>query len=136
MTTPPGPLQAASEPNFGKDAWATGATMREVDMPVDLLGPDVWVRIRELTAGEVSAISEEVTSMKGQRIRIDQTRRAALVFAKGCVEPSFTVDEANVMMHRNGAAFTLVVAAIDDLSGSGDDALEKAKARFRTRPRR
>jgi len=134
----PGPLVAGAidveKPTFSKDAWNGQAVLQEVEMPVDALG--TWVRIRELTAAKVSEISDAVTTIKGQRLRYDQKRRAVLTFAAGVIEPEFTVDEANVLQHQHGAAFTLVVSAIDEISGSGDEALEAAKQRFRTRPRR
>lgn len=122
------------QPVFSKDAWNGQSVLREVEMPVEALG--TWVCIRELSAAKVSEISDAVTTIKGQRLKYDQSRRAVLVFAAGVIEPAFTVDEANVLQHQHGSAFTLVVSAIDELSGSGDEALEKAKQRFRTRPRR
>lgn len=121
----------STTPSFDKNAWAGASVLKEFDMPVEAL--DTWVHIKELTAGQVAEISDECTSVKGQRVKFDQKRRAARVFAAGVVEPEFTVDEANVLMHQHGSAFTLVVSAIDDLSGAGDEALEKAKLRFRPR---
>lgn len=119
------------EATFSKEAWGGQSVLKEVDMPVEAL--NTWVRIRELSAAKVAEINDEVTTIKGQRLKYDQKRRAVLTFAAGVVEPAFTVDEANVLQHQHGSAFTVVVSAIDDLSGSGDDALEAAKKRFRPR---
>jgi len=74
-----------------------------------------------------------VTGNRGeQTATVDVAAMAVIQFAHGCVEPSFTVQEAQKIAERFGPAFNRVVEKIDELSGVDKEAIEEQTARFQT----
>lgn len=125
------PNGTSEQAHYDKSAWTTGATLTVEDVYVEPL--DTYVKVRELTAGQVASISERCTLMKNGQIKVDQTRQRVLTFSAGCVEPKFDEQEANALAHKHGRAFSVVVGVIDALSGTDEEAVEKARRRFRPR---
>jgi hypothetical protein len=117
-------------PMASKAAWLKGpGDLIEFDLEVPGVGGTV--KVRSLTAGASNLIQTECMTMKGDEMKFDTTRREVMTFAAGVVEPSFTEQEANVIAHKWGPAFKLVVSVINEISGTQDDALEKARRKFR-----
>jgi hypothetical protein len=116
-----------------KDAWLQGPsdlTEAEVeDVPV----PGQSVRVRGLSArysAEVQSQFKLETVGNAQVAKIDQSTMELLQFVHGCIEPEFTIDEAQKIQERMGASFRKVIAKIDELSGIDKEAIEKAEQRF------
>lgn len=124
--------QPLDEPSYDKGSWLNGATdLEEQDVYVD--GPDAWVKVRGLSAGQQARITDQCLSMKGDVAKVDSQRMAVLKFKEGVIEPSFDEQEANVINHQFGKAFSLVVAVIDELSKASEEDIAKAQRRFRPR---
>ncbi len=113
-----------------KASWLQGpGDLIECDIDVPGVGT---VKVRSLTAGDSNLIATECMQMKGDEMKFDTNRREAMTFAAGVVhEPMFSEQEANVIAHKWGPAFKLVVTVINEISGTQDDALEKARRKFR-----
>jgi hypothetical protein len=116
-----------------KDAWLQGPsdlTEAEVeDVPV----PGQSVRVRGLSArysAEVQGQLRLVQEGNAQVAKIDVPAMELLQFVHGCIEPEFTIDEAQKIQERMGASFRKVIAKIDELSGIDKEAIEKAEQRF------
>lgn len=127
-----GVAEVIEQPKFDKAKWLMG--------PSDLVEQEVWidhlndaVKVRGLTAGQQGSISEQCTTLKGQKITVDQTRIKVLTFSMGVVEPYFDEHEANQIAHKFGGAFELVVGVINAISGATEEDIEKARRRFRPR---
>ena len=117
-------------PLSSKAAWLKGpGDLIEFDLEVPGVGGTV--KVRSLTAGQSNLIGTECMTMKGDEMKFDTNRREAMTFAEGVVEPKFTEQEANRIAHKWGPAFKLVVSVINEISGTQDDALEKARRKFR-----
>lgn len=126
----PRPIEVIDAPEKKKSSWLSGpGDLIEFDLPVDAVG-DV-VTVRALSAGQRHLITTETMHMAGDKMTFDATRRAVMTFAEGVVSPSFTEAEANVIAHKWGPAFDLVVDVINEISKTQDDALEKARRKFR-----
>lgn len=121
--------EAAEPPRYDKAAWTGKPSLKEEDVYVESL--DSWVRVRELTAATLTRIAQECTHVKGSTFKVDQTRQRVLTFAAGIIEPKFDEHEANVLAHEHGQAFNVVCGVIDELSGTSEEAVEKARQRFR-----
>lgn len=113
-----------------KASWLQGpGDLIECDIDVPGVGT---VKVRSLTAGQQNLLQTECMTMKGDEIKFDTNRREAMTFAAGVVQdPPFSEQEANVIAHTWGPAFKLVVTVINEISGTQDDALEKARRKFR-----
>ena len=116
-----------------QDAWLQGSgdlSEAEVeDVPV----PGQSVRIRALSAkwsAQVMAQTKLVTEGREQVAKIDVPAMEALQFAHGCIEPTFTLSQAEQIQEKWGAAFRKVVAKIDELSGIDKEAITDTEARF------
>lgn len=118
-----------------KEAWLTGPGDLETREVPDVPGKGQSVTVQAL-AGNYSrqAISEAIEykeTPKGDRIAtINTTRLDVLKFAYGCVEPTFSVPEAEIVSKKWGPAFDRVVDVINELSNLDEEALEAAEARF------
>lgn len=123
------PPEAPEAPRYDKTAWTGKPSLKEEDVYVESL--DAWVRVRELTAATLTRIAQDCTRMKGSTFTVDQTRQRVLTFSAGVVEPKFDEQEANVMAHQHGQAFNVVCGVIDELSGTSEEAVEKARRQFR-----
>jgi hypothetical protein len=118
-----------------KDAWLHGPSdLREEDVenvPID----GMTVRVRGLPAAYSNQATSEalelITGARGeQTAHINTEKLEVLQFAHGCVEPTFTVDEARLVAQKYGPAFRKVIAKIDELSGVDKEAIEKTNATF------
>lgn len=118
-----------------KDAWLTGPSdLREEDVQ-DVPVPGQSVRVRGLAAAYSNqATSEALELVQGPRgdqsAHINTEKLEVLQFAHGCIEPTFTVDEARTIAQRFGPAFKKVIAKIDELSGVDKDTIEHTNATF------
>jgi len=118
-----------------KDAWLQGPSdLREADVedvPID----GKSVRVRGLPAAysnhATSEALELITGPRGeQTAHINTEKLEVLQFAHGCIDPTFTVDEARLIAQKYGPAFRKVIAKIDELSGVDKEAIEKTNAAF------
>lgn len=118
-----------------KKSWLEGrGDLREADVE-DVPVKGESVRVRGLAAAfsnqAASEALEMVTTPKGDQIaRVNTEKLEVLQFAHGCIEPSFSTDEAQRIAEKFGPAFKKVVAKIDELSGVDKDAIQEAGARF------
>mgnify|MGYP000911803151 FL=1 len=72
-----------------------------------------------------------ITGARGeQSATVDVAVMAVIQFAHGCVEPSFTLEEAQKVAEKFGPAFNKVVAKIDELSGVDKEAIEAESEKF------
>jgi hypothetical protein len=117
-----------------KSAWLEGpGDLKEADVEdVPVAGESV--RVRGLPAAYSNQASSEALELKtigNQQIAtVNTARLEVLQFAHGCIDPSFTVEEAQAVSERFGPAFKKVIAKIDELSGVDKAAVEEANARF------
>jgi hypothetical protein len=93
------------------------------------------VRVRGLPAAYSNQATSEalelVTGRRGeQSAHINTEKLEVLQFAHGCVDPTFTVDEARQIAQRFGPAFRKVIAKIDELSGVDKESIEQTNATF------
>jgi hypothetical protein len=118
-----------------KDAWLNG--------PGDLIEEDVEdvpvagqsVRVRGLPAAYSNQATSEalelITGPRGeQTARVNTSRLEILQFAHGCIDPQFTVAEAELVAQRFGPAFRRVIERIDKLSGVDKESIAAAEATF------
>lgn len=117
-----------------KSSWLEGkGDLREADVE-DVPVKGESVRVRGLPAAYSNQAQSEALEMKTvgttQVATVNTARLEVLQFAHGCIEPSFSVDEAQQVAETFGPAFKKVIAKIDELSGVDKDAIEKAEARF------
>lgn len=120
-------------PVRSKRSWLDGpGDLFEMDIEIPAINDTV--KIRSLSAGQHARIQNESMTVKGDVMRFDNHRRQILTFLEGVVEPSdFSEDEINVIAHKYGPAFKLVVDAISEISESSEKAMERVRARFRAR---
>lgn len=124
--------EVVEQPSFDKTRWLTGPSdIEEQDLYVEAI--DATVKIKGLTAAEAGQIQNECTVVRGDQFEFNSSRSALLTFMHGVVEPKFTEQEVNVIQHKFGPAFGLVVEAVNDISKGSPDALKQAKQRFRPR---
>lgn len=118
-----------------KDSWLSGPGDLEEAEVEDVPVKGQSVRVRGLPAAFSNQAQSEalkmVTGVRGeQTASVDTARLSVLQFAHGCVEPKFTVDEAQRVAEKYGPAFNKVVAEIDRLSGVDKEAIQDANDRF------
>ncbi len=117
-----------------KSAWLEGpgdlAEAEVEDVPVE----GETILVRGLPAAYSNQASSEALELKqmgrDQIATVNTARLEVLQFAHGCVDPQFTVEEAEVISKRFGPAFKKVIQKIDELSGVDKEAIEAANARF------
>jgi len=126
------PADVVDAPRFDKQSWLDGpGDLDEVEVHVDAIGGSVTVRA--LTAGQLATVQDQCLHMKNDVMKVDSQRMAVLKFARGVIEPQFTEDEANVIAHKFGRSFNLVVGVIDEISKASEEDVQKARRRFRPR---
>ena len=118
-----------------RDSWLQGpGDLKEADVE-DVPVPGESVRVRGLPAAYSNQATSEalelVTGRRGeQTAHVNTEKLEVLQFAHGCVDPTFTVDEARVIAQKYGPAFRKVVEKIDELSGVDKEAIERTNATF------
>jgi hypothetical protein len=119
-----------------KESWLSGpGDLKEADVE-DVPVEGESVRVRGLPA----AYSRDVISDCIEQRQIGETtinqvnarKLAVRQFAHGCVEPQFTVEEADAVAQKYGPAFEKVVSKVDELSGVDKEGIEEAQARFQS----
>lgn len=118
-----------------KQAWLEGpGDLQEADVH-DVPVKGETVRVRGLPAayslGAASEASKLVANDRGEQVAtLDQAKMAQLQFAHGCVDPTFTLEEAEKVSEKYGPAFNKIVEKITELSGVDLEAIEKTQATF------
>ena len=118
-----------------KDTWLQGPSdLREADVE-DVPVKGQSVRVRGLPAAysneATSQALELITGRRGeQTAHINTEKLEVLQFAHGCVEPTFTIDEARMVAQKYGPAFRKVIEKIDELSGVDKESIERTNAAF------
>ncbi len=117
-----------------KKSWLEGpGDLKEADVE-DVPVKGESVRVRGLPAAYSNQATSEALEMKTigreQIATVNQARLEVLQFAHGCIEPEFSVAEAEQVAAKFGPAFKKVVTRIDELSGIDKAAIEDANARF------
>ena len=119
-----------------KKSWLEGpGDLQEADVE-DVPRKGESVRVRGLPAAFSNQAASEalkmVTGPRGeQSATVDSARMSVIQFAHGCIDPEFTLEEAEQIAEKYGPAFNKVVAKIDELSGVDKEAIDDANARFR-----
>lgn len=127
-----GAADVVDAPRFDKQSWLDGpGDLDEVEVHVDAIGDSVTVRA--LTAGQLASIQDQCLHMKNDVMKVDSQRMGVLKFARGVVNPVFSEDEANVIAHKFGRSFSLVVGVIDEISKASEEDVQHARRRFRPR---
>lgn len=128
-----GEVEVIEQPEqASKDDWLTGAGDRE-EATIEVPGLGKSVRIKALSAGMAAQIQQASMTLKGDQMTLDLRRKQVLTFAEGIIEPRFTEHEANQIAERWAGAFRFVVDAIDEISATSPEAIEKFRRRFRPR---
>jgi hypothetical protein len=84
------------------------------------------VRIRSLTLEQVATIrAHAVKTVKGKE-EVDARLQMAGLLCEGIVEPEFDFNEAQRLMRKSSAAVSLIVQAINEVSGLLPDAVAEA----------
>lgn len=118
-----------------KEAWLAGpGDLREAvveDVPVK----GQSVKVRGLPAAFSNQAQSEATERRvwpngEQTIAVNAGKMEVIQFAHGCIEPTFTVEEARAVAEKFGPAFRKVIAKIDELSAVDKEAIDQANARF------
>lgn len=118
------------QPKFDKAAWLNGATdLEEGEVYIEAL--DDSVKVRGLSAGQLATIQDQCLVMKGETMKLDTQQMDVMKFCAGVIEPKFSRDEANVISHRFGTSFSLVVSVINEISKASEEDVQKARRRFR-----
>jgi len=97
---------------------------REVEVP----GRGGSVLIRPLTRAEIHSNSTD----NNKKLTAEEVEARTLMF--GCVDPEFDINEArDVLKTWNAGDVQVVMEAIMDFSGYGEDKVNEAYERFRDR---
>jgi hypothetical protein len=120
-----------------KEAWLDGPGDLAEAIVEDVPVKGASVKVRGLPAAFSNQAQSEalklVTGARGeQSATVDTARMSILQFAHGCVEPKFTVDEAEKVAQKFGPAFNKVIEKIDELSGVDKEAIADANKQFRS----
>lgn len=127
------PVVVIDSPVRAKRSWLDGPGDL-LEMDIEVPGVSDSVKIRSLSAGQHARIQNESMTMKGDEMRFDTHRRQILTFLEGVIEPGdFTEPEVNVVAHKWGPAFKLVVDAISLISESAEEDMKRVRARFLAR---
>ena len=118
-----------------KNAWLEGPSDLVTAIVEDVPEKGKNVKVRGLPAQfSNEAQSKALKMISGARgeqsATVDVAVMAVIQFAHGCVEPTFTLDEAQKVAERFGPAFNKVVNKIDELSGVDKEAIEAESAKF------
>lgn len=113
------------------DEMEAGAKLEERDVE-DVFGGKV--RVRELTAAQAARIQQAAVkpTRGGSSFQMSIADAEVLKFQLGVIVPDLTDDQNRVMRlyQRSGRDFRTILAAIDELSGTAENAMEDAKATF------
>jgi hypothetical protein len=83
--------------------------------------------------GDLKEADVEDVPVEGESVRVRGLPAAySRDVISGCVEPQFTVEEADAVAQRYGPAFEKVVSKVDELSGVDKEGIEEAQARFQS----
>lgn len=120
-----------------KSDWLEGPSDLVEDTVEDVPTKGKSIKVRGLPAQfsneAQSKALKMITGARGeQSATVDTAVMSVIQFAHGCVEPSFTVQEAEQIAKKFGPAFNKVVAKIDELSGVDKEAIESANDQFRS----
>jgi hypothetical protein len=118
-----------------KESWLSGPGDLETAEVENVPAPGQSVLVRGLPAAysnrATSKALELVTGARGEQSATVNTEKLEVIqFAAGCVEPSFTEEEAQVIAQKYGPAFKRVIAKIDELSGFDKESIEQTNATF------
>lgn len=134
--------QEASENGHAEEPMVPRSKSAWLDGPGDLVELDIEnvprpgqsIKIRSLSAGQHAVVQNESMTMKGDVMRFDSHRRQVLTFLNGVVEPGgWSEEEVNVIAHKWGPAFKLVVDSISMISESAEEDMQRVRARFLAR---
>lgn len=119
-----------------KDAWLNGPSDLAEDVVENVPVKGQNIKVRGLPAQfSNEAQSKALKMISGSRgeqsATVDTAVMSVIQFAHGCVEPTFTVAEAEQIAKKFGPAFFKVVNKIDELSGVDKEAIESANEQFR-----
>jgi hypothetical protein len=116
-----------------KEAWLEGpGDLREEDVE-DVPISGMSVRVRGLSAkfsADVNAHVKLVSEGREQVAKLDVATMDQLKFQHGVVEPQFTLSEVAKIQEKFGPAFQKVLAKIDELSGTSEDATAAVETKF------
>lgn len=120
-----------------KDAWLNGPSDLAEGVVEDVPAKGQNIKVRGLPAQfsneAQSKALKMITGARGeQSATVDVAVMSVIQFANGCVEPQFTVQEAEQIAKKFGPAFFKVVNKIDELSGVDKEAIENANDQFRS----
>lgn len=79
------------------------------------------VRVRELSAAQMSRIQQDSVSGVGRTARISLAKMEKLQFLHGVTRPKYTPEDVERLHRNSGSDFAKVIAAIDEMSGTGKD---------------
>lgn len=118
-----------------KQDWLAGPGDVKEDTVEDVPVEGKSVRVRGLPAAYSNQCAAEgieiSTDDKGrQSSKVNVARVEVLQFTHGCIEPTFSEEEARIISTKYGPAFKKVVAKIDELSGVDKEAVQNMDARF------
>ena len=119
-----------------KDSWLEGPGDLKTAEVEDVPKVGESVLVQGLSAAHSNQAASEAQKLVidrrgGQSASVDTARMEILQFAHGCVEPKFTVEQAEKIAERYGPAFRKAVDKIDELSGVDKDSFKEANDRFR-----
>lgn len=117
-----------------RNAWLEGpGDLAEADVE-DVPVKGQTVRVRGLPAAYSNQASSEALEVKfvgdTQVTTVNTAVLEVLQFAHGCIDPTFSVEEARTISERFGPAFKKVISKIDELSGLDKEAVEAVNGRF------
>ena len=118
-----------------KSAWLDGPSDLAEAVVEDVPVKGQSVKVRGLPAAfsneAQSKALKMVTGARGeQSASVDVAVMAVIQFQHGCVDPSFSEQEARKVAEKYGPAFHKVVEKIDELSGVDKEAIEAESAKF------
>jgi hypothetical protein len=91
------------------------------------------VKVRALSARWSAAVQAQLRIEPDgtqQVARLDVPRMELLQFVHGCIEPTFSEAEAELIQEKYGAAFRKVIGKLDEISGLDKASVENAEIRF------
>lgn len=89
------------------------------------------VRIRTLTAAEATRVQQAgVKVLPGGGFRLSLPDAQIAKFELGVVQPKLEHNAVLRLYQQSGSSFARVLAAIDEISGTGDDEMLRAQAAF------
>lgn len=118
-----------------KADWLDGPSDLATDVVEDVPSKGKSIKVRGLPAQfSNEAQSKALKMISGARgeqsATVDVATMSVIQFAHGCVEPQFTLEEAQKVAEKFGPAFNKVVNKIDELSGVDKEAIEAESAKF------